>query len=65
MYSVTPHPNSSLNLLVKPKFLRYQESKLLILQLFLGKTGFIYMTTAQEAGKPVPEAEISLLIDKT
>jgi len=49
----------------KPKFLRYQESKLLIPKLFLGKTGFIYMATDQEAGKPVPEAEISPLIDKT
>jgi len=49
----------------RPKFLRYQESNLLIPKLFLRKTAFIYMTTAQEAGKPVPEAEISPLIDKT
>ena len=49
----------------KPKFLRYQESNLLIPKLFLRKRAFIYMTTAQEAGKPAPGAETSPLIDET
>ena len=48
-----------------PKFLHYQESNLLIPKLFLRKRAFSYMTTVQEAGKPVPEAEISPLIGKT
>jgi len=50
---------------LRPKFLRYQESNLLIPKLFLRKRAFIYMTTAQGVGKPVPEAEICPLIDKT
>ena len=52
-------------MIVRPKFLHDQESKLLITKLFLRKRAFIYMTTAQEAGKPVPEAKISPLIGKT
>jgi len=50
---------------LSPKFLHSQESNLLMPKLFLIKRAFNYMTTAQEAGKPLPEAEISPLIGKT
>lgn len=48
-----------------PKFLRYQESNLVIPKLFLRKQAFIYMATTLGVGKPFSGMESFPLTDQT